>query len=113
MSQVLIKFGEYRNIPVINTKFTLVKGFQQGKKGAYVTVKNDGNFPIAIDVVKVKVNNVSNIEYLDGEPMTEVAFKPKVATVTETDEEAMNRMWMPDPTMTLLSLASAADIFSR
>jgi len=92
MSQVLIKFGEYRNIPVINTKFTLVKGFQQGKKGAYVTVKNDGNFPIAIDVVKVKVNNVSNIEYLDGEPMTEVAFKPKVATVTETDEEAMNRI---------------------
>lgn len=92
MSQVLIKFGEYRNIPVINTKFTLVKGFQQGKKGAYVTVKNDGNFPIAIDVVKVKVNNVSNIEYLDGESMTEVAFKPKTVTVTETDEEAMNRI---------------------
>lgn len=88
----MIKHGVYRNIPVVNAQFTLVKGFQQGKKGAYITVKNEGKFPIDIDVVKVKVNNMSNIEYLDGEPMTEIAFKTKAPAVTETDEEAMNRI---------------------
>ena len=35
MSVVLVKSGSYRGIPVINTQFTLVKGFQTGKKGNY------------------------------------------------------------------------------
>lgn len=92
MTTVTIKFGEYRNIPVINTAFTLVKGFQMGKKGSYVTVKNEGQFPIAIDVVKVKVNNIHDIEF-SGEPV--IADTPVVKAETksvETDEEAMNRI---------------------
>lgn len=92
MTTVTIKFGEYRNIPVINTAFTLVKGFQTGKKGSYVTVKNEGQFPIAIDVVKVKVNNIHDIEF-SGEPV--IADTPVVKAEpksVETDEEAMNRI---------------------
>lgn len=92
MTTVTIKFGEYRNIPVINTVFTLVKGFQTGKKGSYVTVKNEGQFPIAIDVVKVKVNNIHDIEF-SGEPV--IADTPAVKAEpksVETDEEAMNRI---------------------
>jgi hypothetical protein len=93
MAQVLIKYGEYRNLPVINTRFTLVKDFQQSKKGAYITVKNDGQFPIAISVVKVKVNNVKNVEYLDGEPvMTETVEFKAAPAVVETEQQAMDRI---------------------
>lgn len=91
MATVTIKFGEYRNQPVVNTKFTLVKGFQEGKKGNYVTVKNEGQFPIAIDVIKVKVNNIHDVEF-DGEPITATASTPKVVAPVETDDEAMNRI---------------------
>ena len=85
MSRILIKHGEYRNNPVINSQFTLVKGFQTGKKGTYVTVKNDGVFPVAIDEVRIKVSSIDDVEFLDGETTP--------ATVaTETDEEAMDRI---------------------
>lgn len=95
MSTILIKHGEYRNNPVINTRFNLVKGFQTGKKGNYVTVKNEGHFPIGIDVVKIKVNNIHDVEFSSGDnevlqPMV-VEFKNPVVQ-TETDEEAMNRI---------------------
>ena len=86
MSRILIMHGEYRNNPVINSQFTLVKGFQTGKKGTYVTVKNDGVFPVAIDEVRIKVSSIDDVEFLDGEviPTSEVA--------TETDEDAMDRI---------------------
>ena len=85
MSRILIKQGEYRNNPVINSQFTLVKGFQTGKKGTFVTVKNDGVFPVNIDEVRIKIADTSDVEFLDGDAAP-------VATVTETDEEAMDRI---------------------
>lgn len=93
MSTILVKFGEYRNKPVVNQSFTLVKGFQTGKKGNYVTVKNEGQFPIAIDVVKVKVDSINDIEFKEGEPVLSqtVEFK-KAPAVQETDEQAMDRI---------------------
>jgi hypothetical protein len=93
MSTILVKFGEYRNKPVINQSFTLVKGFQTGKKGNYVTVKNEGQFDIAIDVIKVKVNSINDIQFTEGEPdlSQTVEFK-KPAVVQETDEQAMDRI---------------------
>lgn len=85
MSRILIKQGEYRNNPVINSQFTLVKGFQTGKKGTFVTVKNDGVFPVNIDEVRIKIADADDVEFLDGDAAP-------VATVTETDEEAMDRI---------------------
>ena len=41
MSTVKIINGTYRNQPVNNMIFNLVKGFQTGAKGGYVTVKSD------------------------------------------------------------------------
>lgn len=82
MTTVLVKSGEYRNFPVINTQFTLVEGIKHGAKGAYITVKNEGQFPQQIDKVKIKIESESDIE------MNGVAAN----TVTETDEEAMNRI---------------------
>ena len=87
MSRILIKQGEYRNNPVINSQFTLVKGFQTGKKGTFVTVKNDGVFPVAIDEVRIKIADTDDVEFLDGDA-------PVVQTVkiAETDQEAMDRI---------------------
>jgi len=92
MSVIRIKRGTYRNAPVINTTFKLVRGYQVGAKGGYVTVKNEGHFPIDIDNIKIKVDNISSIEYLSGEPMTEAVVESQVSLPQETDEDAMNRI---------------------
>ena len=85
MSRVLVKSGEYRNYPVTNAEFELVKGFQIGAKGGYLTVKNGGFFPVDIEDIKIKVAGPDNFE-IDGEPVT-VETK-----VVETDAEAMDRI---------------------
>ena len=91
MSTVRIISGTYRNQAVKGEVFTLVRGFQTGKKGNYVTVKNDGQFNIDIDIVKVKVNSMEDIQFLNGAaPVVEVPTT--VAQVTETDEQAMDRI---------------------
>jgi hypothetical protein len=92
MSVIRIKRGTYRNAPIINTTFKLVRGYQVGVKGGYVTVKNEGHFPIDIDNIKIKIDNISSIEYLTGEPMTEAVVESQVSLPQETDEEAMNRI---------------------
>lgn len=100
MSTILVKRGVFRNKPVLNKSFKLVKGFHTLKLGSYVTVVNDGQFGVGGNEIKIKVDTISDIEYLNnGENMTEIAFKPtKVAesveqTVpTETDEQAMDRI---------------------
>lgn len=90
MSTIRIVSGSYRNKPVKGEVFTLVKGFQTGKKGSYVTVKNDGQFPeFDISEVKVKVDSLDAIEFLTGEPEVVLAT---ATTKQESDEEAMDRI---------------------
>jgi hypothetical protein len=67
MSTIRILSGSYRNQRVVDEVFTLVKGFQTGKKGSYVTVKNEGQFAIAIAEVKVKVDSIEDIQFMNGE----------------------------------------------
>lgn len=89
MSKIVIKFGEYRNQAVIDQSFTMVKGMQTGKKGNYVTVKNEGFSPLAIENIKIKVNSVNDIHFVDGDSVDAIIKK---VTVTETDEQAMDRI---------------------
>ena len=84
MTTVLVKSGEYRNLPVINTQFTLVEGIKHGAKGAYITVKNEGKFPHQIDKVKIKIAGPDSIEMNGVATVT--------STVTESDDEAMDRI---------------------
>ena len=91
MSVIRIKRGTYRNAPVINTTFKLVKGYQVGAKGGYITVKNEGHFPIDIDNIKIKVDNIDSFEYVSGESMNNVV-ELQVSLPQETDEAAMNRI---------------------
>jgi hypothetical protein len=93
MSVIRIKRGTYRNAPVINTTFKLVRGYQVGVKGGYVTVKNEGHFPIDIDNIKIKVDNIDSFEYVSGDQMSvATVVEAQVSLPQETDEEAMNRI---------------------
>ena len=94
MSTIRVINGSYRNKPVVNQTFTLVKGFTTGKKGSYVTVKNEGNFDVDIDEVKIKVDSMDELEFAerpaDCDDTEVTASKSK--QVPETDEQAMDRI---------------------
>ena len=93
MSAIRVVNGVYRNKPVRNTAFALVSGFTSGAKGNYVTVKNNGNFPECPDTIRIKVNSIRDIEYVNGDTVsTPTAEIEKPVTVTETDEQAMDRI---------------------
>jgi len=94
MSAIRIVKGEYRNRPVVNKSFALVSGFQTGAKGNFVTVENNGMFPNCPDTIRIKVNKISDIEYVNGDAVSKentVAFvAPQVET--ETEEQIMTRI---------------------
>ena len=91
MSKVLIKNGVYRNMPVNNVAFTLIKDYQTGAKGGYVTIKSDGFFGEEYDEVRVRVSGIEDIEIAASDIATAepvIKIQPEV----ETDEEVMNRI---------------------
>jgi hypothetical protein len=93
MSTIRVINGNYRGTPVIDTVFELVSGFQTGARGGYVTVKNNGIFPRCPETIRVRVEDISDIEYTTGESVKNntVKFEKPVAAV-ETDEQAMDRI---------------------
>jgi hypothetical protein len=91
MSAVRVLRGEYRGNKIADSVFTLVSGFQTGARGSYVTVQNNNTFPKCPDTIRIRVDNIQDIEYTV--PMTENTIaQPTVATATETDEQAMDRI---------------------
>ena len=94
MSAIRVIKGEYRNRPVRNIAFNLVSGFQSGAKGNFVTVENNGAFPNCPDTIRIRVNNISDIEYVNGETVNNdntVAFVA-AQTETETEDQIMTRI---------------------
>jgi hypothetical protein len=91
MSAIRVLNGNYRGNTVQNTTFELVSGFQSGAKGSYVTVKNSGHFPKCPDTIRIRVDNISDIEYTNG-MTTEPTAVPEPTRSTETDEQAMDRI---------------------
>jgi len=94
MSTITIKSGSYRNKPVANVSFQLVKGFQTGAKGNFVTVKSDGYFGPEFDEVRVKVDSIEDVEFTaESVPVGEfVAPMAHTEVVQETDEQAIERI---------------------
>jgi hypothetical protein len=83
MANVLIKSGTYRNAPIINMSFPLVKDYQKGAKGGYVTV--DGT-ALGRDRIRITVDPT---EYeIDVEVNTPIV----AAKVEESDEAVMERI---------------------
>lgn len=93
-STVRVLRGEYRQKPVINQTFTLVKGFQKGATSGYITVKNDGKFKCDADKVRILVADLKAFEFLDAGAQTEIANAVEMVApkVVETDEQVMDRM---------------------
>lgn len=90
--KITIKNGNYRNEAIMSETFTMVKGFQSGAKGGYVTVKNEGRFPGFPDVVKIKVDSISDYT-VNGSQAAEVEDEVVAAPVVEeTDEEILERL---------------------
>jgi hypothetical protein len=92
MSTIRIINGNYRGTPVIDTVFELVSGFQTGARGSYVTVKNSGIFPKCPETIRVRVEDISDIEYTSGMQDNTVRFEKPEAVVAETEEQAMDRI---------------------
>jgi hypothetical protein len=93
LSTVKIINGTYRNQPVNNMIFNLVKGFQTGARGGYVTVKSDGYFgPDLPEIVRINVNGIEDLEFTsESVPLGEFVA-PVAKAPVETDEEVMTRI---------------------
>jgi predicted AAA+ superfamily ATPase len=90
MTQVLIRNGVYRNKPVHNEVFELVKDFTAGAKGGFVTVDSKGFFGPEFGIARVKVDSIDQIEIMGADATAPVA---KSAPAPEaTDEEVMARI---------------------
>jgi hypothetical protein len=107
MSTIKIKNGNYRNQPVNNMIFNLVKGYQTGAKGGFVTIKSDGCFGDNVpDIVRVRVNSIEDLEFVSEsvptgifvDPINRDAAVPEdfaeqaTGPMIETDEQVMNRI---------------------
>jgi len=91
MSQsfVRIKSGAYRTTNVSGRVFQLVDQYRSGAKGGYVTVKNGGQFPGFPEDIRVKVNNMSDYEFVaEGDAAVAERIEAEV-TSTQTDDERM------------------------
>ena len=95
MTTILVKNGVYRNFNVANETFELVKGYQLGSKGGFVTVKSAGRFGPEFDVVRIKVSGIEEVEYsgeiIDSDRPIHALREPEPVQ-HETDEEVMNRI---------------------
>jgi predicted AAA+ superfamily ATPase len=91
MSAIRVINGVYRNKPVRNVTFNLVKGYSEGSKGGFVTVQSDGYFGPEFDVVRIRVDGIRDFEYVNGvEAVKENTVK--FEKTVETDEQAMDRI---------------------
>ena len=93
MTQVLIKRGVYRNQPIVNAQFTLVKDFSSSAKGNFVTVENGDYFPGFPEEIRVKIDSIEDIEITGGTvSSTSKVVEFKTPIKVETDEEVMSRI---------------------
>lgn len=95
-SFIRIKSGAYRQTDVSGQIFQLVDQFKTTAKGGYVTVKNGGAFPGFPEDIRVKVEGmtdyefVGETEYLDNS--RETVTDKSAETATETEAEAIERI---------------------
>jgi ATPase family associated with various cellular activities (AAA) len=94
---VRIKSGAYRTHDVSGQVFQLVEQFKNTAKGGYVTVKNGGKFPGFPEDIRVKVEGMTDYEFVgadefDGAVMAVDADVQEAINDTKTDEERMSEI---------------------
>ena len=93
MTQVVIHRGNYRKQPVEGVTFTLVKDLTIGKKGSFVTVKNEGQFPGFGDEIRINVEQMQDFQVIgNGDSRCEIAEVTKTVVPQESDEQVMSRI---------------------
>ena len=86
---IRVKAGAYRTTDVSGRVFQLVDQFRSGAKGSYVTVKNGGQFPGFPEDIRIKVNNMSDYEFVaEGDADVPECIQVEAAS-QQTDEERM------------------------
>lgn len=90
MTQVLIRNGVYRNKPVHNEVFELVKDYTAGAKGGFVTVDSKGFFGPEFGIARVKVDSMEEIEIRGADATT--ASVNTAPSAEATDEEVIARI---------------------
>jgi hypothetical protein len=97
VSFIKIKAGAYRTTEVSGQVFQLVEQFKQTAKGNYVTVKNGGRFPGFPEDIRVKVDAMSDYEFVSEQEFVEAGNTPVQEAVAleaaqESDEEVIERI---------------------
>ena len=83
---VKIKNGTYRNQAINNEVFPLVKQYQLGSKGGFITVDGTGRF--GKDKIRVSVRSPQEYDLVDATEYTGIMPTTEVdAHATQTDEE--------------------------
>lgn len=90
MSYVLVKSGEYRNRQVKNTVFPVIKNFQFGANGGYITV--DGSSVFGAEYTKVRIKTTQDQLDFVGQDVFDKQENVKVevaasSTFTQQDDE--------------------------
>jgi hypothetical protein len=83
--QVLIRNGSYRNMPVTDTVFTLVKGYTEGAKSNYITVDGTEHAGMPDGNIRVTVKGPDYFELMSEGQAVESAS-------TETDDQVIERL---------------------
>ena len=88
---VKIKNGSYRNQTISNEVFPLVKQFQLGSKGGFITVDGTGRF--GKDKIRVTVASPTEYEFVDATEYTGLMPSTEVDTHSkQTDEERIKEI---------------------
>jgi len=97
VSFIRIKSGAYRTTDVSGQVFQLVEQYKFTAKGGYVTVKNGGRFPGMPVDIRVKVNGMSDYDFVTEAEFVEAGNTPvaeavALETAQESDEEVIERI---------------------
>jgi len=97
VSFIRIKSGAYRTTDVSGQVFQLVEQYKNTAKGGYVTVKNGGRFPGFPEEIRVKVDGMSDYDFVTEADFVEAGNTPvaeaiALETAAESDEQVIERI---------------------
>ena len=98
VSFIRIKAGAYRTTDVSGQVFQLVEQYKTTAKGGYVTVKNGSKFPGFPEDIRVKVEGMSDYEFVSEAEFVEAGNTPIAEAIAldaigaESDEEVIERI---------------------
>lgn len=94
-TNVKIVEGTYRNAPITDTVFPLVKPVQYGKKGMFVTVDASKVLDPAKKAIRVLIEGPECVEYMPAEDLpegAELVVAEEAQEEPETEEQALDRI---------------------